>query len=68
MNSLFYFPSMGSDQVSIEENSDGFYFRPEISDDPFDGALELLFGSDLLTDSFDIAGVCQSEDLVGRMR
>jgi hypothetical protein len=58
---------MGSDQVSIEENSDGFSFRPEIFDSPFDG-LELLFSSDLLTDNFDVAGVCQSEDLVGRMR
>jgi hypothetical protein len=64
MNSFNYFPAMNSDHLSVEVNSDGFFFSPDQFDTMSDVDLSPLFGSDLFASGINIAGVCESADLV----
>ncbi len=66
MNSFNYFPAVISDHLSVEVNSDGFFFSPDQFDTMSDVDLSPLFGSDLFASGINIAGVCESADLVGK--
>ena len=67
MSSLYYlYPS--SDHLSVEVNSDGFPFPSNQYDSIIDPNLNSLFDFDPFTPEFNIAGVCESGDLVGKIR
>jgi hypothetical protein len=68
MSLLNYFSNIGTEHLSVEVNSDGCWFpsdQVETLDDP---DLNSLFDFDLFTNEINIAGVCDSADLVGKMR
>jgi hypothetical protein len=67
MSSLSYFPNMSSDHLSVEVNSDGFYFPENQFDSPFEPDISSLFDSDLFSPEINIAGVCESSDFIGKI-
>lgn len=52
----------------MEANSDGFFVPPNQFESTFDTDLNFLFNCDPFEYDIDVAGVCESSDLVGRIR
>jgi hypothetical protein len=59
---------MNSDHLSVEANSDGFFVPSNQFESTFDTDLSSLFDYDPFGLDIDVAGVCESSDLVGRIR
>jgi len=64
MNSLNYFANMSLDHLSVEVNSDGFPYPPNSFDTMFDDDLSSFFDLDLFGPEINVAGVCESANLV----
>ncbi len=59
---------MGSDHLSVEATSDGFFLPVNQFDPMFKPDINSLFDSDLFFADMNIAGVCESSDLMGMIR
>jgi len=68
MNSFGYFHNISCDHLSVEANSDGFLLPINQYESTFETELGSLFDCDMFTSGFNIAGVCESADLVGKIR
>lgn len=66
MYSFNSFSNIGSDHLSVEVNSDDFFFSPEPYNSLADVNMNDLFNLNIIPSEDNISGFCQSDDLLGK--
>jgi hypothetical protein len=68
MSSWNSLPFISSDYISVEANSDSFYADLNLYNSTFDELVDSIFGSESIPFESNIAGVCDPQNLIGRIR